>query len=113
LLIDAIVSHDEIIGLSEERQNAGYETKSSSSPYEVRSVYSTSFARFITGFCDTPPKASVKRSMYDVADELNMPEHWVEVRHEITHGDIPDLRILEQCTHEAVDWLWTKGAGCL
>lgn len=106
LLIDAIILHQESSKSPAKWQNAGDDAKYLPSPFEVRSVYSTSFARFITGFCDTAPKASVKRSMYDVATELNMPEQWVEVRHEITHGEIPDLRILEQCTNEAIDWLW-------
>lgn len=44
--------------------------------------------------------------MYDVAADLHMPEHWVELRHEITHGEMPSLRTLEACTNEAIGWLW-------
>jgi ribosomal biogenesis protein LAS1 len=46
--------------------------------------------------------------MYDVAEELGMPEHWIEVRHEITHGGIPELSTLKHCSNEAAKWLWAN-----
>jgi ribosomal biogenesis protein LAS1 len=44
--------------------------------------------------------------MYEMAAELGIPERWVELRHEITHGQIPELRALEECAREGIEWLW-------
>lgn len=49
-----------------------------------------------------------KRSMYEMAEDRDMPEKWVELRHEITHGEIPDLRVLEFSVDAALSWLWDK-----
>jgi ribosomal biogenesis protein LAS1 len=62
------------------------------STFAIRAVYSTAFARFVTGFCDMGQNSVVKRSMFDMAELIGMPEAWVELRHEITHGQVPDLR---------------------
>jgi Las1-like len=75
-------------------------------PLTIRSLYATAIARFVTGLCDTAQNAAVKRSMYDVAADIGFPERWVEIRHEITHGQIPQLATLEECAREAVAWLW-------
>jgi ribosomal biogenesis protein LAS1 len=69
-------------------------------------VYSTALARFVTGFCDIGQNSVVKRSMYEMAELIGMPEAWVELRHEITHGQIPDLRTLEHCVQASLFWLW-------
>lgn len=50
----------------------------------------------------------VKRSMYEMAEDKDMPETWVELRHEVTHGEIPDLRVLEHSVDAALLWLWDK-----
>jgi ribosomal biogenesis protein LAS1 len=44
--------------------------------------------------------------MYEMAELIGMPEAWVELRHEITHGQIPDLRTLEHCVQASLLWLW-------
>jgi len=56
--------------------------------------------------CDIGQNSVVKRSMYEMAEVIGMPETWVELRHEITHGQVPDLRILEQSVKAALTWLW-------
>jgi hypothetical protein len=48
----------------------------------------------------------IKRSMYEMAELRGMPKTWVELRHEITHGQVPDLRILEYSVDAALKWLW-------
>jgi hypothetical protein len=106
LLVDAIDFQSNISEAYSQSLGSTGETKHLPSPFVQRSVYSTAFARFITGFCDTPPNAAVKRSMYDTANEISIAEEWVEVRHEITHGEIPDLQTLQTCTSEALEWLW-------
>jgi ribosomal biogenesis protein LAS1 len=76
------------------------------STFAIRAVYSTALARFVTGFCDIGQNSVVKRSMYEMAELIGMPEAWVELRHEITHGQIPDLRTLEHCVQASLFWLW-------
>jgi ribosomal biogenesis protein LAS1 len=44
--------------------------------------------------------------MYEMAELIGMPEAWVELRHEITHGQVPDLRTLEHCVQASLLWLW-------
>jgi ribosomal biogenesis protein LAS1 len=99
-LIDAILVHEELSSRSDGTSSVII------SPLTIRSLYATAIARFVTGLCDTAQNAAVKRSMYDMATELGIPERWVEIRHEITHGQIPDLRALEECAREGVAWLW-------
>lgn len=44
--------------------------------------------------------------MFDVARSISLPAHFVELRHEVAHEDMPGLARLVRCTREAVDWLW-------
>jgi hypothetical protein len=72
-----------------------------------------SISQFVTGFCDSPPSTVVKRrSMYEAAEDVDMPQSWVEIRHEITHGKMPSTPVLKRCASEAVEWLrshyWQK-----
>ncbi|KAJ9658560.1 rRNA-processing protein las1 [Coniosporium apollinis] len=90
LLVDAILHHD----------------VEKNSVFDVRAVYSTAFARFVTGYCDTQQGRAFKMSMFDMAEELNMPAHFVDMRHEITHSHLPTLQRLQLVTGEALTWLW-------
>lgn len=60
----------------------------------------------MTGFCDIGQNSVVKKSMFEMAESIGMPESWVELRHEITHGQVPDLRTLEQYVQASLLWLW-------
>lgn len=78
-----------------------------SSSLAMRAMFASALARFVTGFCDINQSAVSKRSMFDVAAELGMPEQWVELRHQITHGgELPILQVLEKAVDGAKDWLW-------
>jgi ribosomal biogenesis protein LAS1 len=67
------------------------------------------FSQFVTGLCDTPQtKTTARRSMYEVANDIGLPQSWVEVRHEITHGTMPELHILQKATEDAIEWLWNR-----
>jgi hypothetical protein len=81
----------------------------SSSPYDALFIYASAFARFVTGFCDTStPDSGEKRSMYDVAQAIGMPEEWVEMRHEITHGRMPPLGEIKVFAEDGMRWLWRE-----
>ncbi|KAF4308426.1 Las1-like protein [Botryosphaeria dothidea] len=72
----------------------------------IRNAYCAAFNRFVTGFCDTVQNSFKKMSMYDMAQELDMPGTFVELRHEATHEDLPSLRRLQMATEQALQWLW-------
>lgn len=44
--------------------------------------------------------------MHRIAQDLDMPASWIDMRHEATHGKLPGLKRLEHATQEALDWLW-------
>ncbi|KAL1628656.1 rRNA-processing protein las1 [Neofusicoccum ribis] len=78
----------------------------SASLLAIRNAYCAAFNRFVTGFCDTVQNSFKKMSMYDMAQELDMPGSFVELRHEATHEDLPSLRRLQMATEQALQWLW-------
>lgn len=47
-------------------------------------------------------------SMYAHAATIGMPEAFVDLRHQVTHGDIPGLVYLRRMTMAALDWLWDR-----
>lgn len=44
--------------------------------------------------------------MMEQATKLGMPEEWVLLRHAITHGATPGLKVMENAVREAVPWMW-------
>lgn len=61
---------------------------------------------------DTSIKSKVKgkgeSSMYAFAVQIGMPEDFVDLRHNIVHGDIPSLSVLQAYNDRALQWLWKK-----
>lgn len=47
-------------------------------------------------------------SMYAHAATIGMPEVFVDLRHQVTHGDLPSLVYLRRMTLNALDWLWER-----
>ena len=78
---------------------------SSISAFAVKSCYCTAICRFVTGLVDSEQDSFHKQSMYNRARQLNLPASLVELRHEITHGEIPSLVVLRQSTLRSLDWL--------
>lgn len=44
--------------------------------------------------------------MFDVARTIALPPHFVELRHEVAHEEMPGLARLVRSAREAVQWLW-------
>lgn len=44
--------------------------------------------------------------MYTQAQKLGLPALFVDIRHEATHGDMPNLTNLRGAAERAVRWLW-------
>ena len=103
LLADALLTHDALSGASADAPLSAQQT-----PFVATAVFATAILRFVTGFCDTAQTGGAKKSMFEVAGELGMPEAWVEMRHEITHGEMPSRTSMETVVREALTWLWER-----
>lgn len=52
--------------------------------------------------------------MYTQAQKIGLPALFVDLRHEATHGDMPNLTNLRSAAERALGWLWEdywKGLG--
>ncbi len=47
-----------------------------------------------------------KRSMYALAQEMNLPAVFVDIRHDGAHGEMPSLDNLRDASVRALGWLW-------
>ncbi|KEQ64002.1 Las1-like protein, partial [Aureobasidium melanogenum CBS 110374] len=99
LLMDAMLLH------------AQFSTSSvvtgTASSFALRAAYTTALSRFVTGFADLGRhRNGPGQSMFDVARSIGLPPHFVELRHEVAHEDLPGLARLVRSAREAVNWLW-------
>ncbi|KAK0936701.1 hypothetical protein LTR29_011754 [Friedmanniomyces endolithicus] len=95
LLIDAQLHHQSRI--------------SNHSDFALRAVYTAAFTRFVTGFCDIGRSREgllQPSSMLDVAKRIGMPVHFVGLRHEAVHEELPSLGRLVGAVEEGLRWLW-------
>ena len=89
-LFDAILHHD----------------TTKNSPSTIKAVYASALAKMVTSVCDLEQDSAEKRSMMEQAAKIGMPEEWVQLRHAITHGQTPGLKVLESAVKDAVPWMW-------
>lgn len=47
-------------------------------------------------------------SMYAHAMSIGMPERFVDLRHQVSHGKVPVIDALKKAADEALDWLWHR-----
>lgn len=77
------------------------------SNFAIRAAYTQALSRFVTGFADVGRhRAGLTQSMQEVAKSIHLPTRFVEMRHEATHGEMPNLDRLRTMTTEALHWLW-------
>ncbi|KAK5689565.1 rRNA-processing protein las1 [Elasticomyces elasticus] len=82
---------------------------SEASDFAVRATYTAAFTRFVTGFCDIGRSREgllQPSSMLDVARRIGMPVHFVGLRHEAVHEELPPLGRLIGIVDQALAWLW-------
>ncbi|KAF3928903.1 hypothetical protein AA313_de0202080 [Arthrobotrys entomopaga] len=72
----------------------------------VRMAYSTAICRFVNGLLDPAQKSHFAVSMYSLAQELELPASFVDIRHAATHEALPPLGVLRTTCSRAFDWLW-------
>ena len=63
-------------------------------------------SRFVTGLTDIQQTRNHKRSMYAVGRHINLPKSFVDLRHQITHEEMPSLTVLRDSTKRALRWLY-------
>ena len=61
---------------------------------------------FVTGLLDSQQDSKYKVSMYTQAQKIGLPALFVDIRHEATHGDMPNLTNLRSAADRALKWLW-------
>lgn len=47
-------------------------------------------------------------SMYAVAQAIDVPATYVELRHQTTHEELPSLLRLRAAAHDALRWIWDR-----
>lgn len=60
----------------------------------------------MTGLLDSQQDSKYKVSMYTQAQKIGLPALFVDIRHEATHGDMPNLTNLRSAAERALKWLW-------
>lgn len=117
-LTDSILNYDSM----ERTQNA-------ESYRAVQFMFAFAFLRFVNGFVDRDvakdavaslvaseddydeervPKTAGESSMYAYAAAISMPTRFVDLRHKVSHGVVPDVQVLKQAADEALSWLWDR-----
>jgi ribosomal biogenesis protein LAS1 len=76
------------------------------SRFNLQAAYASAFCRFVTGMCDSVQTGRRKKSMFQAAEEIGLPEYFVELRHEATHEELPNVSELRRVSDEALSWLW-------
>eukprot|EP00884_Botryococcus_braunii_P021393 jgi/Botrbrau1/7938/Bobra.9_2s0097.1 len=91
----------------------------------LRLEYSMAIIRLVNGVADSAQKGRKARSVADLASEAGLPRLLVDVRHEASHNELPNLALLRVAAGHALSWLHTfywdrqasfphsfPGAGC-
>ena len=60
----------------------------------------------MTGLLDSQQESKYKVSMYTQAQKIGLPALFVDIRHEASHGDMPNLTNLRSAVERALKWLW-------
>ncbi|CAD6570096.1 MAG: rRNA-processing protein las1 [Alectoria sarmentosa] len=82
--------------------------------FAIKASHITAISRFVTGLLDSQQESKYKISMYTQAQKIGLPAVFVDLRHEATHGDMPNLTNLRSAAERALGWLWDdywKGLG--
>ncbi|KAI8088910.1 Las1-like-domain-containing protein [Halteromyces radiatus] len=73
---------------------------------ELRLLYSSVLTRFVNILEDSQQKGYFARSLFNIANQIGLPLHFVELRHAATHEGLPGLLTLRQASVQALQWLY-------
>ncbi|CAO3677774.1 unnamed protein product [Umbelopsis vinacea] len=75
------------------------------SQHELRLMYTMAFVRFVNGIVDPAQKRQFAVSVGALAERLQLPLWFVELRHAGTHEYLPSLQVLRNGSRQALMWL--------
>ncbi|BGP03646.1 rRNA-processing protein las1 [Rhodotorula toruloides] len=64
--------------------------------------------RFVNSLVDPLQTTYFARSIASLAQQIQLPLWFVELRHQATHEDLPSLGVLRDAARQALDWLCTN-----
>ncbi|CAA16919.1 Pre-rRNA-processing protein las1 [Schizosaccharomyces pombe] len=65
-----------------------------------------SISRFVSGLLDPIQQSQYAIPMAVLAKSIDLPTYFVELRHAITHEELPSLPVLRQAAQRALSWLY-------
>ncbi|GEM11119.1 amino acid transporter [Rhodotorula toruloides] len=74
---------------------------------DLRLSYSMAIVRFVNSLVDPLQTTYFARSIASLAQQIQLPLWFVELRHQATHEDLPSLGVLRDAARQALDWLYT------
>lgn len=80
-------------------EKAGFE------PHLLQFTYGAALVRFVNGLLDPYQTASVALPLVKLAKDIELPAAFVEIRHMVTHEEIPSLSLCHKLAKEALEWL--------
>lgn len=77
-------------------------------PWSVRTAYSMAILRFVNALADEMQTGVYAQSIFSIAEKINLPVWFVELRHAATHEELPSMDVLRRASVEALAWLQTN-----
>lgn len=74
---------------------------------ESQLAYSMAIVRFVNGLLDPLQQTAHAIPLRTLAQRIELPDLFVEIRHAATHQAIPPLEMLQLAGFMALNWLWT------
>lgn len=71
----------------------------------LRMIFGLSFVRFVNGIVDAEQKGFYANTVAKIANEVGLPNKFVDLRHAATHDELPPLPELADSAKEAMIWL--------
>ncbi|KAI8337152.1 Las1-like-domain-containing protein [Chlamydoabsidia padenii] len=88
--------------LREQKQSQGGNPLSQN---ELRLLYGIALIRFVNLMGDSLQSGYFAKSLYVIAQEIGLPQYFVQLRHAATHEELPSLVVLRQASIQALRWL--------
>jgi len=77
-----------------------------------RQILSAAITQFVGLMTERGLKGNTKKPIHEIGEDLGIPEWLINLRHEMAHGPLPSLLMLEKAVLFALDWLkdnhWDK-----
>ncbi|KAG7856733.1 hypothetical protein KL919_004263 [Ogataea angusta] len=83
-------------------------SSSGADPMPIRLSYAMSLIKFCNGLLDPIQKSTYAMSLNKLAEILQLPTYFVEIRHAGTHEMLPSLEMLRFSAQSALEWLETN-----